>query len=136
MTFINLTLIDLFHKFINENGSFKDSLKTDLQGMLSLYEASHVRIRGEKVLEEALDFTTTNLTSVVSNLSSDDPLGEQVTHALDRPLYKCTNRLEAKFQIPLYELDASHNQALLRLAKLDFNMLQLQYKKELSDLIR
>lgn len=97
----------------------------------------HVRIRGEKVLEEALTFTTTNLTSMLSSLSPHDPLlGEQISHALDRPFYKCTNRLEAKFQIPLYELDASHNQALLRLAKLDFNMLQSQYKKELSDLIR
>lgn len=110
-----------------------DTLSTDVQGLLSFFEASHLRLHGEDVLDEALVFTTTHLTTLASSLRS--PLSEQISHALKRPLYKCAPRLVAKYQISVYESDTSHHKALLKLAKLDFNLLQVLHKKELSDLI-
>ena len=43
---------------MNEKGEFNESLATDVQGLLSLYEASHFKIHGEDILEEALSFTS------------------------------------------------------------------------------
>ena len=53
----------MFSKFKNGDGKFKESLVNDVVGLLSLYEAAHLMIRGEDVLEEALTFTTTHLES-------------------------------------------------------------------------
>ncbi|KAJ7981646.1 (-)-germacrene D synthase [Quillaja saponaria] len=60
---------DVFNKFVDKEGKFKNSLTTDVQGMLSLYEASHLRIHGENELNEALAFTTSHLKSIVTQLN-------------------------------------------------------------------
>ncbi|XP_074310139.1 (-)-drimenol synthase-like [Silene latifolia] len=123
---------DVFNKFKDENGRFKESLISDVQGMLSLYEASHVRVDDDKILDEALVFTTAHLTALASNLSS--PLAEQVTHALHQPLHLGMPRVEARFYISIYEKDPSHNDLVLQFAKLDFNFLQSLHQRELKDL--
>ena len=103
--------------------------------MLSLYEASQLRGHGEEVLDEALVFTTTHLKSLASNNLSS-PLLEQVNHSLKHPIRKSMQRREARRYLSVYEQDESHSKALLNLAKLDFNQLQLLYKKELGELTR
>lgn len=125
---------DVFNKFKNEEGSFKKSLLDDVQGILSLYEASQVRVHGDDVLEEALTFTTTHLISIVDELRS--PMAEEVDHALDQHLHRGVIRLESRHYISFYEQDQSHNKTLLKFAKLDFNLLQALHKKELQDLTR
>ncbi|KAL6315652.1 hypothetical protein AAG906_004823 [Vitis piasezkii] len=64
------------------------------------------------------------------------PLAAQVTHALYRPIRKGLERLGARPYISIYQDEASHSKALLKLAKLDFNLLQSLYKKELSNISR
>ncbi|KAE7997877.1 hypothetical protein FH972_002473 [Carpinus fangiana] len=59
----------MFTKFKNNKGNFKESLINDVQGMLSLYEAAHLRGHGEDILDEALVFTAIHLESVASHLS-------------------------------------------------------------------
>ncbi|KAL3503373.1 hypothetical protein ACH5RR_037822 [Cinchona calisaya] len=56
-----LLLCDVFNKFKNPEGEFKESLVSNVRRMLSLYEAAYFGIHGENVLEEALKFTTNNL---------------------------------------------------------------------------
>ena len=107
---------------------------SNIQGMLGLYEAAHLRVHGEDILEEALAFTTTHLKAKVESLGY--PLAEQVAHALKRPIRKGLERLEARPYISIYQDEASHSKALLKLAKLDFNLLQSLYKKELSHITR
>ncbi|WKA11631.1 hypothetical protein VitviT2T_029111 [Vitis vinifera] len=102
--------------------------------MLGLYEAAHLRVQEEDILDEALAFTTTHLKSLVKHL--DHPLAVQVTQALHRPIRKGLERLEARPYISIYQDEASHSKALLKLAKLDFNLLQSLYKKELSHITR
>jgi len=75
----------MFTKFKDDKGNFKESLNNDAQGMLSLYEATHLRVHGEDILDEALVFTTTHFESVASHLSP--PLAAQVSHALKQPIY-------------------------------------------------
>ena len=73
---------DMFNKFKQGNYNdekFKESLVSDVPGLLSLYEATHLRIHGEDILEEFLAFTTTHLESTKSSLSP--PLLKQVAHS-------------------------------------------------------
>ncbi|MBA0819961.1 hypothetical protein Gohar_021438, partial [Gossypium harknessii] len=58
----------IFNKFKDENGEFKVS---DTKELISLYEASHFRINGELVLDEACAFTTSQLKSMVSRTNED-----------------------------------------------------------------
>ena len=75
---------DIFKKFKDANGNFKESLIADVPGMLSLYEATHLRVHGEEILEEALVFTTNHLELAISQVSC--PLKAQISEALERPM--------------------------------------------------
>ena len=125
---------DKFTKFKESNGNFKESLISDARGMLSLYEATYLKIHGEAILDEALVFTATHLESIASHLSP--PLAAQVSHALKQPIHKGLPRLEAIHFFTIYQEDPSHDKVLLTFAKLDFNLLQKMYQKEVSDLAR
>ncbi|KAL7212216.1 hypothetical protein ACSBR2_014981 [Camellia fascicularis] len=125
---------DVFNKFKDDNGKIRESLIGDVRGMLSLYEAAHLRVRGEDILDEALSFTITHLESAVPNLSN--LVQEQVIHALNQPIHKGLKRLEATRYFFFYEQDDSHNKVLLNFAKLDFNLLQKKHQWELSEITR
>ena len=127
--------IDVFNKFKDKEGNFKESLIGDSPGLLALYEATHLMVHGEDILEEALAFTTTHLQSIVTD-HPNNPLAKQVIHALKRPIRKGLTRVEARHGISIYQQDDSHNKSLLKLAKLDFNLLQSLHRKELSDISR
>nr|GMD31318.1 (-)-germacrene D synthase-like [Ipomoea batatas] len=60
----------VLEKFKDCNGKFKESLINNVQAMLSLYEASHLRVHDEQILEEALIFTTSHLESMLPHLSN------------------------------------------------------------------
>ncbi|KAJ9676254.1 hypothetical protein PVL29_024989 [Vitis rotundifolia] len=124
----------ILNKFKDEKGSFKEDLISNIQGMLGLYEAAHLRVHGEDILEEALAFTTTHLKAMVESLGY--PLAEQVAHALKRPIRKGLERLESRWHISIYQDEAFHDKILLKLAKLDFNLVQSLHKEELSNLAR
>ncbi|KAL6315655.1 hypothetical protein AAG906_004826 [Vitis piasezkii] len=113
---------DIFKRYKDEKGRFKESLINDPCGLLGLYEAAHLRVREEDILDEALAFTTAHLKSIVEHLAY--PLAAQAW------------RLEARPFMSIYQDEASHSKALLKFAKLDFNLLQSLYKKELSNISR
>ncbi|CAL1362841.1 unnamed protein product [Linum trigynum] len=113
--------------------------------MLSLYEAAYLRNQGESILDDAVQFTKSHLTSAASMAESPDsselPLPEavvveRIAHALERPLRKGVAILEHLFFISVYEKMAGHDGTLLRLAKLSFNVLQNMYQKELKVLTK
>ncbi|KAM0059721.1 putative beta-farnesene synthase [Helianthus debilis subsp. tardiflorus] len=126
----------IFYKYKNENGNFLESLRDDIHGMLSLYEATYMRVEGEEVLEEALKFTKYHLGNIIQKhiCSNDASLETQIYQALQQPLRKRLPRLEALRYIPIYQQQDSHNDDLLTLAKLDFNLLQELHRKELSQI--
>ncbi|ONI13040.1 hypothetical protein PRUPE_4G199300 [Prunus persica] len=127
--------LGIFNKFKDsKNGGFKESLIADVLGMLSFYEATHLRVHGEDILEEALIFTTKHLESATTHVSYQ--LAEQIAQALKRPLRKSLERLCARRFMSIYQDEASHNEALLKLAKSDFNLVQSLHKQELSEIIR
>ncbi|XP_020554144.1 germacrene-D synthase-like [Sesamum indicum] len=125
---------DIFNKFIDGEGNFKVSLIKNVEGMLELFEAAQFRIAGEKILEKALEFSSSNLESSLSNMNSS--LSTQVKEALKIPILKSSNRVGAKKFISIYQQNVSHSEILLNFAKLDFNIIQKTHQKELSDITR
>jgi len=104
----------------------------DIDGMLNLYEATHLMVHDEDILEEALAFTTTHLESIANQLNHSHAI--QVKHSLRQTLHKNIPRLEAQRFISIYQQDPSHDKNLLLLAKLDFNMLQKLHQKEFGNI--
>ncbi|CAK9134282.1 unnamed protein product [Ilex paraguariensis] len=125
---------DVFKKFKDDEGKFKESLNTNVEGLLSLYEATQLRVHGEGILEEALAFTTTNLKFLFPHLTN--PLAEQVNHALQLPIRNGLTRLESRHYMSIYQEDNLHNQVVLNFAKVDFNLLQKVHQKELRGITR
>ncbi|KAG6435391.1 hypothetical protein SASPL_100263 [Salvia splendens] len=121
----------VFIKFIDKDGMFGEG---DVEGMLSLYEAAHVRFNDERILQEAADFTRHYLSSRETELESH--LKDRVKRALEHPFHRDIPIVYARFFISIYEKDPSRNELLLKIAKLNFNFLQKLYRKELSQLSR
>ena len=125
--YVWVMIAEVFNKCKDEKGRFKESLTiNDACGLLGLHEAAHFRLWEEDILDEALAFTTTHLKSMVEHL--EYPFAAQVTHALERPIRKGLERLEARPLMSIYQDEATHSKALLKFAKLDFNLLQSLYK--------
>ncbi|KAL0435039.1 UNVERIFIED_CONTAM: (+)-delta-cadinene synthase isozyme XC1 [Sesamum radiatum] len=93
----------VFDKFKDKDNKLKESLRSDAKGLLSLYEAAHVRIHGEDILEEAIIFTAHHLKRMVQQLQS--PLQEQVKRALEQSLHRGVPRIETRHFISFYEKD-------------------------------
>ncbi|KAL9232173.1 hypothetical protein vseg_007312 [Gypsophila vaccaria] len=123
---------DVFKRFITTKG-LHSLISNDLEGILSLYEACHVQIHEDDILEDALAYTTNHLKSVVGQLESQY-LTDQIAHALHQPVHKGIIRVETRSYISFYEQNPSHNETLLRLAKVDFNLLQSLHQMEMKDL--
>nr|GFB43029.1 amorpha-4,11-diene synthase [Tanacetum cinerariifolium] len=126
---------DVFNKYKDENGAFKQSLANDVEGLLELYEATAMRVPGEIILEDALVFTRSHLRIIAKDTLSTNPaLSTEIQRALKQPLWKRLPRIEAVHYIPFYQQQDSHNKNLLKLAKLEFNLLQSLHKEELSQM--
>lgn len=102
--------------------------------MLSLYEAAHLRVHGEDILEEALTFTKSYLKTLAPK--SSPKLAKYIFEAIEQPFHTGVPRFEAHKYISFYEHEESRNNTLLVFAKLDFNRVQLLHQQELNYLIR
>ncbi|PIA58445.1 hypothetical protein AQUCO_00500401v1 [Aquilegia coerulea] len=118
---------------INMSGNLRLGLCEEVKEMLSLYEASHLGLRGENILHEAKYRTVKHLKLLI-NENKDSSLAEEVNHALELPLHWRMPRLEAKYYIHAYQREEKMNPILFELAMLDFNMLQSTYQHELRNL--
>ncbi|KAK2975721.1 hypothetical protein RJ640_010780 [Escallonia rubra] len=117
---------DVFERFMDDKGSFKAGLCGDVKGLLSLYEASFFGFEGERIIDEAKTFATTQLKDIKGDTSPS--LARKVSHALDMPLHWRLTRVEARWFIDTYEQEEDMNPTLLQLAKLDYNIVQSVYR--------
>uniref|UniRef100_A0A0E0QET6 Uncharacterized protein n=1 Tax=Oryza rufipogon TaxID=4529 RepID=A0A0E0QET6_ORYRU len=122
---------DIFQHFKDKEGSF---VADDTRSLLSLYNAAYMRTHGEKVLDEAVVFTTNRLRSELKHLKS--PVADEVSLALDTPLFRRVRIIETQNYIPIYESATTRNEAILEFAKLNVNLLQLIYCEELKTITR
>ncbi|XP_061340875.1 myrcene synthase, chloroplastic-like [Gastrolobium bilobum] len=123
---------DVFGGFQDEMGNFKKCLSVDVEGLLSLYEASFHSVEDELILDEARDFTSKFLEEYVEK-NRGNGTSLLISHALEFPLHWRVPRLEALWFINfLEERRQNEKHALLQFAKLDFNMVQSIYQEELK----
>ncbi|CAJ2655848.1 unnamed protein product [Trifolium pratense] len=129
---------EIFQKFKSNKKNFDEKLSKDVRGIWSLYEAAQLRIHGEVILDEALDFTYTHLNSlIITNDQLISPfLGTQIRRCLKTPLHKGVPRLETRSYISSLSKEPSQNEVLLNFAKVDFNMMQKMYQKEIGSITK
>ncbi|CAN1197885.1 Alpha-terpineol synthase, chloroplastic [Linum perenne] len=128
--------LHVFKKFRGVNGEFNPQVAMDVKGLLGLYEASHLRMNGEEIMDDAKAFALKHLSEDNDKVDYSTLLGKQVDHALQIPLYWRMQRAEANWFIELYR-EMEHEiiiLPLLQLAKLDFNMVQQVHQNELEEL--
>ena len=123
---------DVFDKFRDNTGNFSTSLCSDPRGLLSLYNAAHMAVPGEVALDDAIAFARGHLEDMRSRVKS--PIAEQISRALDIALPRFTRRLETMHYIAEYEHEEAHDNLLLELARLNFNLVRILHLKELKDL--
>ncbi|EOA20336.1 hypothetical protein CARUB_v10000642mg [Capsella rubella] len=125
---------DVFEKFKDENGKFKGELVADANGMLSLYEAAQWSTHGEDIIDEALAFSSSHLKELSSR--SSPHLATRIKNALKHSYHKGISRIETKQYISYYEEEESCDPTVLEFAKIDFNLLQILHREELSCVAR
>ncbi|KAL6658956.1 hypothetical protein ACP70R_002996 [Stipagrostis hirtigluma subsp. patula] len=119
---------DVFLNFKDKEGNFAHA---DIRSLLSLYNAACLRTHGEALLDEAIRFSRRYLEGRLEDLES--PLVEEVSSALETPLFRRVGILETRNYIPVYKKEPTRNDKILEFAKVNFNLLQLLYCEELKE---
>ncbi|KAL0362766.1 UNVERIFIED_CONTAM: Germacrene-D synthase [Sesamum calycinum] len=125
---------DVFSKFTDNEGNFKEMMFENVEDILELYEAAHFGAYGDEILDKALEFSSSKLEVLLPIMTTS--LSKQVKEALKIPINKSLTRLGARKFIVAYQQHKSHNEILLNFAKLDFNIVQKMHQKELSLITR
>ncbi|OIW05559.1 hypothetical protein TanjilG_23345 [Lupinus angustifolius] len=131
----------LLRKFFNENGTMlsKISCGDDVKDIMELFEASHLRFEEENILEEAKSVVINSLKdtfNVPSSININYEHSERVFHALELPSHWRVPWFDVKWHVKQYHKEKHMEHHLLQLAKLNFNLIQLQLRKEVKELSR
>jgi (3S)-linalool synthase len=127
-------VIDVFRKFLDKSGNFKESLTKDIKGMLSLHEASYLGTKDEEILKKAMEFSKAHLNDLRPYLSIE--VSRNIDKALTLPKHLRMARLEARNYMEKYSKSSNQIPALLEFAKLDSDMIQSQHQRELAEICR
>lgn len=119
---------------MDDNGDFKDTLRSNVDALLSLYEAAHISKCNEDVLNRAIVFTVDRLSYLANGGNLPRHIQNKVLHALAAPTYRRIKRLQAKLYISIYDDDNEMDHDILELAKLDFHILQQMHRDEVRSI--
>ncbi|KAK6161726.1 hypothetical protein DH2020_005107 [Rehmannia glutinosa] len=89
--------IGVFDKFEDRENKLKETLSSDVEGLLSLYEAAHIRIHGEYILDEAAKFTRHHLSLMVPKLEC--LMKDKVMRALEHPHHRWWDKFDLKSKL-------------------------------------
>uniref|UniRef100_M4C949 Uncharacterized protein n=1 Tax=Brassica campestris TaxID=3711 RepID=M4C949_BRACM len=124
---------DVFDVFMENCGKFDSH---DINGLLSLYEASYLSTKSDTKLQKNVRvFATQQLKNFVDTHGSKDLAScdvEMVVQALDMPYHWRMGRLATRWYIDMYGKRLHKNPMLLEFSKLDFNIVQAVYQEELK----
>lgn len=125
---------DVFKIFMDESGSFMKTLGNDVQGVLSLYEASRLAFEDEDILREAETFTIEHLKNHNRDINKD--LQGEVNHELEWPLHRRMSLLEARRFIEAYSRRRYTSHRILKFSATNFNTLQSTLQGDLQEVLR
>ncbi|CDY68788.1 BnaCnng60530D, partial [Brassica napus] len=124
---------DVFDVFMENCGKFDSH---DINGLLSLYEASYLSTKSDTKLQKNIRvFATQQLRNFVDTHGSKDLSScdvEMVVQALDMPYHWRMGRLATRWYIDMYGKKHNKNPMLLEFSKLDFSIVQAVYQEELK----
>ncbi|CAL5410997.1 unnamed protein product [Camellia sinensis] len=127
---------DIFRGFTNKMGTFmKSTNSNDTKAMLELLEASHLALEGENILIEAKEFSAGILKNII-NSNVEDKVAKQLAQALELPLQWRAQWYDVKKHIHELENKDNTNSVLLKLAKVNFNMVQATHQNDLKEISR
>ncbi|KAG6692404.1 (3S,6E)-nerolidol synthase 1-like [Carya illinoinensis] len=122
---------DVFNKFKDREGKFDKELGKDINGLMSLFEASQLSIEREGILDEAGIFCE-QLLNAWQIRHLDDNQVSVVGNTLRNPYHKSLARFMAKkFFGNFTGRNGWYSNDLHHLAKMDFNMVQSIHQKEI-----
>uniref|UniRef100_A0A0E0GMM2 Terpene synthase N-terminal domain-containing protein n=1 Tax=Oryza nivara TaxID=4536 RepID=A0A0E0GMM2_ORYNI len=121
-------------KFRDGTCSFSSSLRDDPRGLLSLYNAAHMAAPVEIALDDIIAFARCHLEALSMEGELKSPLAEQVSRAPDIPLPRFPRRLETMSYLVEYEQEDEHDDMLLELARLEFELTRCLHLEELKAL--
>ncbi|KAJ4965854.1 hypothetical protein NE237_017703 [Protea cynaroides] len=136
---INLVIIgkaDVFNKFTGKKGQFRLELSEDMRGLKSLYEASHLGMEEETLLDEAKDFAHKHLKAKMATLKPE--LARAVGEILEHPYHKNLARFKLAKHFPSsYSTYNTYGwiSPLQELARMDFNIVQSLHQQELLQIL-
>jgi hypothetical protein len=88
----------------------------------------------ERVLAEATSFTRKCLETILPYMEGS--LASEIKCALEVPLPRRVSVYDLKDNISRYENEATVDDAVIQLAKINSNIMQLQYRRELKIITR
>ncbi|RLM61102.1 beta-sesquiphellandrene synthase-like [Panicum miliaceum] len=122
---------DVFVKFRDEQGNISSD---DVNTLITLYDAAHMRVHGEDILDSIITFNKSRLQSLIMETDLEPALREEVRVTLETTRFRRVERVEARRFISAYEKKAARDDTLLEFAKLDYNIVQVVYCNELKEL--
>ncbi|CAL4969479.1 unnamed protein product [Urochloa decumbens] len=117
----------------DEDGSFKTNCSEDL---LILYNAGYFGTHGETILDEAVSFSKKCLETTMPHLDPEGSLAREITCALETPLPRRVRIYELKHYISIFEKETTVHETILELAKVNSNLMQLHFQRELKIITR
>ncbi|PAN33468.2 hypothetical protein PAHAL_6G029600 [Panicum hallii] len=122
---------DVFVKFRDEKGNISSD---DVNTLITLYDAAHMRVHWEDILDSIITFNKSRLQSLIMETDLEPALREEVRVTLETTRFRRVERVEARRFISAYEKKAARDDTLLEFAKLDYNIVQVVYCNELKEL--
>ncbi|KAK1426565.1 hypothetical protein QVD17_15241 [Tagetes erecta] len=122
-------LADVFESYIRKDTKFMENVKYDIRGLMELYEASHLCIEGENILDEAAIFSSHMLQKTLSFL--DDKEARMVRYTLENP-----HRRNFTWFNLLNSSKDTDDTILKELAQLNYTMAKSINKMEINEILR
>ncbi|KAG6469938.1 (3S,6E)-nerolidol synthase 1-like isoform X1 [Zingiber officinale] len=125
---------DVFYRFLDRSGEFMASLANQMEGLISLFEASNLNFGGELMLYRANEFSRIHLKPYMTSLDSD--LAVHIKQILENPYHLTLQRFKARQILDNNISKSYYNFNIVELGKMDFTMIQSLHQKELKEVTR
>lgn len=119
--------------FLDEKGEFSANLTTEIEGMVNLFEASHLNT-GEEILKKAYAFTAQHLRSSLPNLEPEAVT--VLSQTLENPSHLCLRRYRARQYLNHLQEPQTRKAVIQELARMDFSLILSLHQQELKEITR
>ncbi|GAB4831037.1 hypothetical protein Ancab_005051, partial [Ancistrocladus abbreviatus] len=124
---------NVFNRFKDKDGNFKQEPSRDIQGLMRMFEASQLGTKGEDILDEANEFSEKLLNASMKTLHP--PLAMAVENALKHPFHKSLAMFASEDFLNTYSDKRILNNELEELAAMEFNMVRTIHQSKIYEIL-